>query len=126
MTMETGFLTLDIVYALSVVVFGILTSLYYKAYLKMHKTRVIKSVAILMLSLFVESIYFLATSVAMTFDSLIVKDLLMIPWLWALPKIFLLFAAAYFMYVSLAPNEQHGKKCKEIEKASAISTLKKQ
>jgi intracellular septation protein A len=121
--MDTGFLTLVIIYALSVVVFGILTLLYHTAYIKMHKTRVIHSVCMLMLSLFVESVYFLATAIAMTFDSNIITEMLMIPWLWALPKIFLLFAAAYFLYVTLAPNE---KKCRDLEKASTISTLKKQ
>jgi LytS/YehU family sensor histidine kinase len=123
--MDTGFLVLDIVYAISVVVFGILTALYHTAYIKMHKTRVIQSVCILMLSLFVESVYFLATSISMTFNSDLIKEMLMIPWLWSIPKLFLLFAAMYFLYVTLAPNEQHGKKCRELEKASEISTLKK-
>ena len=125
MQLSAGFIILDIIYAVLVIISATLFVLYHKAFIKMHNTRVIKSVCFLMFALLIESLYFFTITLAMTFNISMLDDILVVPWLWSIPKLILLAALGYFLFTSLAPPDGKDSKCKELEKASNLTTILK-
>ena len=81
MQLSAGFIILNIIYVVLVILSATLFMLYHRAFIKMHSTRVIKSVCFLMFALMLESIYFFAITLSITFNQSIIDELLMVPWL---------------------------------------------
>jgi len=100
----TGWVFLTATY-LSLTVAGVVSVLLYRyAYLNMKRTRMIKSVYWLLITLALENIYFLVTSAARWHGHVYLEEFLTNPWLWSVPKVLLLFALVYFIYASLCPT----------------------
>jgi len=77
--------------------------LYRKAYLKMKKTLMIRSVWLLMVALFIENLYFAVTAIVQGFRHPL-GLVLMHPLMWTVPKTFLLIALIHFVYASISPT----------------------
>jgi hypothetical protein len=101
---HTASMILVLVYSFLVAVGTYAVILYHNAYYKMHKTKMIKSVYFLLISLLIENIYF-GIAAFFTDISSSIADVFMMPALWAVPKLLLLFATIYFIYTSLAPSD---------------------
>ena len=100
-----GWLLLSLTY-LALCLTGLISvGLYHHAYMKMKRTRMIRSVLFLLFAVLVENIYFMVTAIARGYD-LIIQDVLHDPYFWFMPKLVLLFALIYFIYASITPTKE--------------------
>ncbi len=118
-----GFLFTDLVYILLTVLGIILTVMYYHAWKVMKKTRMIKSVWILMLAITLDSAFFAVTTIATTFMDGKLEDTLITPPYLAIPKLILLVGLFCFTWATLMPSDAQKQKVHDLQKAGDISTL---
>jgi hypothetical protein len=99
-----GYIFLITVYCVLIFVNIYAICLYYYAYLKMKRTRMIRSVFILLLSFLFENVYFfiVANQVFELGDK--TTHFMIHPLFWSIPKLVVLFGLSYFIYASLKPN----------------------
>ena len=95
------------------------TTLYRKAYYKMKKTAMIRSVYYLMIALTADSAYFTIATIMSGYDYAY-HDMLTTPPLLIIPKVVLALGLFYFIMKSLSPNEYDPLKesAKKINQAS--------
>lgn len=77
---------------------------YWWAYFQMKRTPMILSVALLLSSLFLSDFYFMLYQVSLLHDS--VLGILQIPYLWAIPKLFVLAGLIYFLRMSFTAEKK--------------------
>ena len=99
--LDLEWIVLLVVYVLliSVNIFGVI--LYRKAFYKMKKTIMIKSVYYLLISLLIENVYFLGVVIASSNYFYFLSS----PLMWSIPKFILLCSIVFFIYASLTPTK---------------------
>lgn len=95
---------LIVIYSILITVCAYSVFLYRKAYYEMKKTRVIKSVYLLLIALLAENFYF-GLALLCQNQNLLLYNYLIQPFWWIFPKLFILIALIYFIYSSLTKSE---------------------
>ena len=92
------------IYSMLVIVNGFAAVLYNKAYTVMKKTRMIKSVYFLLITILIENIYFMFVAIFKCNNIFIYKYLIN-PVFWSIPKLILLSGLIFFINASLSPPD---------------------
>jgi hypothetical protein len=97
-------LYLTIIYVILVVVSAAAQCLYFKAYLEMKRSPMIKSVVILLTTILIENFYFLSVAIARGYEHALVP-VLENPIAWSIPKLFMLYGLYNFIRQSITPTD---------------------
>ena len=98
--MDIEWLYLTTVYLLLVIASAIAQMLYYRAYIEMKRTPIIKSLLLVLTSILLENIYFLCLSVARGYQNGHMIVVMENPIAWSIPKVFMLYAVTDFIHKS--------------------------
>lgn len=107
------------VYSILIVINMYAIGLYYYAYVKMKRTRMIKSVFVFLLCFLFENIYFFIVVKNLYIQGTNVVFYMVHPLLWAVPKITVMLGLSYFIYSSLQPND-----CIDVDEINHIKKIK--
>jgi hypothetical protein len=97
-------LYLTVVYVILVVASSIAQMLYFKAYIEMKRSPMIKSVVLLLTTILVENFYFLSVAIARGYQHSLVP-VLENPIAWSIPKLFMLYGLWNFIKQSITPSD---------------------
>ena len=88
--------------------------LYYTAYVKMKRTRMIKSVFLLLCAFLIENVYFLCIAMNKKLIE-VISNTPVHPLLWSIPKLIVMSGLLYFIWSSLSPSDYNTCKHKNDE-----------